>query len=481
MTRRTTSRLVRNRPAVRTNVTIPLAALSPGRLLVVGFCFWAAVRLSIFFIDYGVTTGFDAILTVAGYTFSFFIGTRLVRTVRDRSEPRAVVSSRTYRRVAVVLYGVAVMFLCLRVYDLLFVRGFLEAGSIAEFRILENTVIGDDRSTGGIGFISGVGYPIAIPVMLFALAYRRHLTRSLVVGGFLIAGLFAAYVLASGNRYVLLGPAMMAVILSVIVRGGIQMTLRGCVRVVIVLAIAFTYLTYGTLQRDLLYGAATSEQALEAAPDRKLFTASSKFMEVFRSLPTVVQDGLYGYIDVTWYITHGWYEYVKTLEFADPNDLAWGGAQFATGFYFLRTIGLDVSGEETWQRNLPTYGFYTTFFGPVYLDFGIGWGCVYCVVLGIMAQRLWLGALQRKSLGTLTYPFVASVLLNVMTNNLIVNGLGTPILAVTMVAAFIVGVAERMATTEFIPGVLSRVAPRPAAVDRPPAITGARHPREHWA
>lgn len=354
--------------------------------------------------------------------------------------------------------------------------------SIAEFRALENTVVGDDRSTSGIGLISGIGYPIAIPVMLFTLAYRQYLPRWLIGCTYLLAVVYAGYVIASGNRYVLVAPVMMALFLLVIIRGGIQMTTRRALALAVVIALAFGYLTSATRQRDEMVGLMTTEQALEVAPDRKLFTPSHGFIELFRAMPNSAQDVTYGYLDIAWYMTHGWYEFVKVVDFADPTDRSWGGAQFATVLYFLRVTGFDVPSEERWRRNLPTYGFYTTFFCPVYLDFGVTWGCLYCMFLGAIAQRVWLGVRRRTLSGTLIYPFVASVIMSAPTNNLLLAGLGVPLLAVTLAVIVIVTTAERLDGPSGVNGArrfaepdgLMTVGARPAAVGTP-------YRRRHWA
>jgi hypothetical protein len=420
---------------------------SPRSLLVAGFVLWFLIRVSIAYIDFEVPYTAVAVLLIVGYVVAFLVGTFFadLRSMLSRLKSGATTAAsvdaatiRAYRGATVALQLIAFVFLVLRFYDLIYVRGFLDAGGIQEFRIIENTVIGTERETGGISFISGIGYPLAVPTLILTTLLQNYLKRWQLWSGGVLFVVYAAYVVASGNRYALIGPLTLWIIAVALLKGGIRMSPRS-ILVYVALAIGgFIYFVYGHQQRDVLYGVDRPLQALQVAPVRKLYAPSPGFMAWFEGQPDIAQRALYGWIELAWYNTHGMYEFQKTVNYADPDDPSWGAAQFATALYFFRTLGISTPGEETWRRNLPTYGFYSTFFGPVYLDFGVGWGLVYCGLFGFLTQLVWNLARVGRISGVMLYPFAGSVVLNMPANNLIVAGLGVPILGTTLFAVVLV-------------------------------------------
>ncbi len=393
---------------------------------------------------------------MAAYIGAFVIGTFLVtsrayddqtlgRDVGNEDEAfastegeRGARLTNGYRKAAVVLFTITFIFLVLRMYDLFFVRGFLSAESIQAFRNSENNFTGADRSSSGISFITGIGYPIAIPAFIFTIAFRRYLTKRMQWTGYGLFAFYGIYVNLSGNRYILLGPMFEAVVCLAIANGRLLITKKSMVIVGIVASIIFGFLTLGTMQRDLLFGATTREEAVAVSPERKLYVPSPGFVLWFHEQPEIVQNLLWSYVDIAWYNTHGMFEWQKTYDYANPEELAWGTCQYATATYFFRILGITIKDEDKWRRNVPTYGFYSTFFGPAYLDFGVAWGLIYLLALGVIAQHMWVLTLRGKLIGTLLYPYVASVVYNMADNNLIQAGLGIPIMAVTVMAAIII-------------------------------------------
>lgn len=417
---------------------IPLRYLSPRWLLVAGLASWVLARLSIFFVDYEATLSFGAAFALIGYTVAFLAGTYAFSNALPPGAPKRVVfTAKGYRWTADVLFVATFVFLVLRFYDLLFVRGLLEIGDAQQLRNIDNTIVGDERVTSGIGFISGIGYPIAIPTFVFGVMFRRLLARWQMIVGTLLFVLYASYVVASGSRYILIGPFSMAVLAYVIASGGFPLSKRKLGLTAVVALAGFVFLAHGTIQRDILFGAMTREDALLAAPDRKFFSVKPWFIEWFREQPAIVQDALAGQVELGWYVTHGMYEFHKTWDFANPDEKAWGGVEFATALYFFRMIGFDVPGEDVWRRNTPTWGFYSTFFGPLYLDFGLWAGMGFCAVLGVLLSRLWQGVQRSNATALLFYPYAATIVLNFWTSNLITAGLGVPIIAMTAVTAAI--------------------------------------------
>ncbi|MEP6757240.1 MAG: O-antigen polymerase [Chthonomonadales bacterium] len=472
---------------------LSLRYFSPRWVLIWGFVAWAFTRSTLFFMDWGVDFTNEAMLVLAAYVGAFVAGTYLARgkafdptnlgrhpgevglafeetLPAEGATPAqmeaAARKTQAIRIAARVLFTIALIFLLLRIYDLLFVRGLLSVGNIQELRNADNTIVGDDRSTSVLGLVSGIGYPMAIPSLIFTIAFKKHLTKWLYRSGIGLFVLYAIYVNLSGSRMILVGPLLDSIVAVAIANSGIKFNFKTNLILVGTFLVVFSILTFGALQRDALFGVSDRDEAVSLSQERRLMTPSSAFVEWFHNEPETVQVILWSWVELAWYNTHGLYEYQKVFDYADPYDRAWGSAEFGTAFYFFKLIGFSVPTEDTWRRNIPTYGFYTSFFGPLYLDFGIDFGIIFMIGLGWIAQSFWLSAIRGQIHGILFYPFFGGLILNFCGENLIMGGLGVPILGVITIAYAILMLSLRWAANKA--NALPLESPTPAVTGQVP-------------
>ena len=421
---------------------VPLSWLSPRSLLIIGALFWLLIRLSIYFIDFGVTFTPYAISLMLLFVGMFVLGTYIVpKWSFDRPQPAVAHTSESrlaaLRLAADLLFIVTFIFLSLRLYDLLFTRKLLELGGDVQAARYADLAQIEGRTTGGLSFISGIGFPIAIPMMVFAVAFRGYLTKRQNFIAVALFVLYAIYVVLSGNRFIILGPLFLIFVANAMSTDGFRITGKKMAIFAVIIAIAFSFITVGTIARDRLYGTQSSAETFAAAPYRMNFRPTDEFQMWISEQPTLTQDVTWGWVGLAWYINHGMYEYQKLIDYADPSVRQAGVTQFSVAFYFFRVIGLtDI--EDNSSDQLPTFGVYNTFFGPVYLDFGPIGGAIFMVILGGVAQFLWLGANKKNLFCILMYPYFSSMIFSFPTNNLITNGLGVPIMAMIVVAYLIV-------------------------------------------
>lgn len=411
-------------------------------MLAGGFVIWFLVRASIWYIEYPVEFTYDAVAILALYIVSFLAGSLACgRGVTWKEQPGqpagqfVVEDLARFRRGIAILFGVAGLFLVLRMYDFFFLRGFLEVGDVQAFRNVDNTVVDSQRTTGGLGFISGIGYVLAVPCLLVLVAFRHVMTKRLVGAGIAVFIAYVLYVLISGNRYILIIPLSLAVLTLAIVEGGLRVTKRRLTVLVAAGSLVFAMIAVSSVSRDRLFGVDT-EQAVEVSPTRMLYYPSHEFKLWFHDQAPLVQQSLWSYVGLAWYQTHGLYEFQKLIDYADPTVQSYGSNQFATAFYFFRVLGVETPPERIWREQLPTYGFYNSFFGPVYQDFGVWGGAIFCALVGFLTQALWAFARRGTVGGLLLYPVLANVTLNMPVNNLFSAALGIPILALTVATAW---------------------------------------------
>ncbi|AIE86639.1 O-antigen polymerase [Fimbriimonas ginsengisoli] len=434
---------------------LPLAYFSPRWMLIGGILVWLFFRISTFYLTYDAEISERALLLFAGYIGAFVLGTYFVpswisgrrhgnveESVED-DRPAAdglawlkTVSGPGVRAAANVLFALTLLFVIMRVYDLLFGRGLLELGSIQATRYADNSV-DQGRSTSAVGFISGMGYPIAIPMMVFCVLFHRFLHKWQWFTGISLFLTYAVYVVISGNRYIVLGPLFLLLVASAFAHGRLMVSRKAIYSGIAIFALAFFFVVKGTTERDVLKGAMSAVESASIAPERWGITPSEGFMTWLNETDPTTAQTVWGWASLAWYANHGVYEFSKTVNHADPSRLYWGVAQYSIAFYFFRLLGLSEVNERGWREQFATFGVYSTFFGPTYIDFGIILGFAYLFALGVFTQFLYRRALQGSLLPLLLYPFFASVIFNFMTNNLIQSGLGVPIMA-NIVGAYLI-------------------------------------------
>ncbi len=432
---------------------VPSRSLSPLLILALGIGFWVAVRLGSSFVWYTSALEESALFFIASFLVCFGLGLWLAQ----RSKPAAPAGSgrffldpatpaglKAIRITAIVLALLCILFVSLRIVDLIVNRGLLEFANAQAARMADNTVI-EGRTTGGLGLISGLGYPIAIPMIVMAALFHKHLTKwqlTLSIGSFCYYGFF---VLLSGSRYILIGPLFVVLIAYIIGAGSLRVTRGRLLGVVAAGLLGFGLITAGTRARDQLFGTESAEETLIVMPYRLQYGTEKPFELWFADQPEPVQEALLGWISFAWYVNHGLFEFQTLLDHYDPNQMSYGAAQFSRAFYFFRVVGLSDIDDSAWINQLKNNGFYTSFFGPVVMDFGYWGGCVFMVILGWLFQASWTQALRGNIFALMFYPYFASVIFSFTTNNLIMAGLGVPIMANIFLSCLIaVGIQLRL-------------------------------------
>lgn len=416
-------------------VTFELHAkrLTPFAFVLVGFLFWLVIRASSSYLYYSTTLQDSAFFFIGVYLLAFFAGTALApkfdgarsRFTLDPTDPRDI---KTIQTTALILAGLCFLFVSLRIYDLIANRSLLEFANAQAARIADNTVI-EGRTTGGIGLISGIGYPIAIPAIVFGILYKEALQKWqlwTVIGSF---GYYGFFVLMSGSRYILIGPLFLVLVALIMAEGVLKIRMKHVLVTLTFLVIGFIFITTGTRTRDALFGTTSALETMIVMPNRLQYGAEPEFIDWMAEQPPVVQEAILGWSSFAWYVNHGLYEFQNVLDFADPSLQSGGTAQFSRAFYFFRVLGLTDMDDDLWIVQIKNNGFYTSFFGPVYFDFKLWGGILYMAIVGLVFQATWQGVRGANVACAMIYPYFASVLFSFPTNNLIMAGLGVPIMA----------------------------------------------------
>jgi oligosaccharide repeat unit polymerase len=151
------------------------------------------------------------------------------------------------------------------------------------------------------------------------------------------------------------------------------------------------------------------------------------------------------------YYLHGLFEFGLLWQRPDTQEFQFGMQHFAPYFKVLGILGLSNYSEAMLEDAYYRVGVFTTFFGPLWIDFGwlgplvmgaFGVFCAYCA------------ALARKGVGEVIplYAYLCVVLFFMPVTNLIVNAQGMYILN-ALLLLWILGRHSRAASA--VPGMIA--------------------------
>lgn len=111
------------------------------------------------------------------------------------------------------------------------------------------------------------------------------------------------------------------------------------------------------------------------------------------------------------YFTHAPFEFQKLVNHVDqPLGIFYGRYQFDVYFKFLRLVKIPVESKLEMQKVLYHPGYYITFWGPFYLDFGLI-GLILAYLLGIFIKYTFNLMLRGYLPAILMYSYMAIILL----------------------------------------------------------------------
>jgi len=122
------------------------------------------------------------------------------------------------------------------------------------------------------------------------------------------------------------------------------------------------------------------------------------------------------------YVKHGVYEYIRWTHHMSIWGTYYGKYQFYVFVKFFKMLGVDTGDDfiEMTDRTGRT-GVFTTFWGPVYLDFGI-FGVLYAFFLGMLFKKIYiLAVFGKQMLSLLLYPLLGALIFSSTIVNAVVG------------------------------------------------------------
>lgn len=412
--------------------------------------FWTVLVLTAP-LSYDVSASPKALLLIGSYFFFFFAGAglcnSLVRLSGSYAEKKPVsaflsrrIDTLSITKLLVLFLIIAMAGLFLRYYDLIVTKSFLTFASATDFKLnYDEAVI----NYGPTAIISSILAPFSVAVLVLTAYFPERLPLMLKIGTFVVVGLLIGYFVLRGGRTALtliLVMYLAAMALSGrlgrfrITKSQIRKTAVG-----IVIAVGFFSYSLFLLSDRLESMGFTMESGLEFMQRAHHFTVNESLMEMANK-GEFAAALVYTYVSLTHYFIHGYYQFALLVSSFDLSNMTAGASQFYPVFKFFGVLGYETTTAADLVKVVDESGVYSTFFGPVYMDFGY-WGFLYCFVLGLFSQWSWVGALKRNGFHYMFYPYVAAVLAHSSFLNMIQGGMGLYFLVAMALAGLIVKIS----------------------------------------
>jgi hypothetical protein len=311
---------------------------------------------------------------------AFFLGCLLVAGGRRgiaRPQKVSSFSSRAFWAIACI--GAAGM--AMRLYDKLFIRGVSLADSALESREMLA-----DAEAGPVAAVGGLLYPFCyVPLILW---WAREPGNRL--GPVALGAAVLLFLLPAVDALLLLSRSQMLVAFSmmffsaacVLFRGNalhprlILPVVLGVAVLVTVSVLAFTS-RLSQMDRDLVSSILTSAYGFVLTPNDRALTAMQG--------EGIAGGALGAVVPVLQYYLHGVFEFGLLWSRPDAQEFTLGTQTFAPYFKALSMFKLvgypEFISSDIYYRS----GVFTTFFGPLWIDFGWG-GPLFMLGFGMLAK-----------------------------------------------------------------------------------------------
>lgn len=375
-------------------------------------------------IQYIIQPDNKAILFLFFCFVSFFIGTFYThlffsKKVGKDTRNTTNFNNNKYIKFIRIVNWIGLIGLVFRFYDLFFIREFLSYGSISAYRLYGNT-----NEISVIGIASSFLYPFSIIALVVSIHINGiNLKDKMFI--FVNTFLFIVYIYLLGGRTSLSLLAGM-VLISFIIKKEKLSLIFNLKRILLIISVFLLFFLYSSilLHNRLEEMGFTIYDHLNYMQNERHFIVKGWFADIY-SDNMLVNSLKYTFISLVHYLLHGYYQFFLLFEYFDVNNLGYGSYQFYPIFKFAKFLGFDIPDFDELLDNLESQGVYTTFFGPLYTDFGFGTlTFLLMFIFGFFCQLTYKKAINGKLSNILIYSYLGTVLVHSSFINMIQSGMG---------------------------------------------------------
>jgi len=380
-----------------------LRRLSPAKVAIYSWIFYLLILV---FAPVRVVVGLSggAIFYVVTSYVMFFAGCSMYDLFAKVRNVGALPSQRGYRTFFKFVLFVALIGIGLRMYDRFFVR----AASLAEDVLGRREAL---ESAGSNIFSVGAAalYPFCfvVPFVYFLRARggeRRPYQLLLSLSVFCLPGLNAIVV---GSRSIVLTTVLL-LFLYLLYFGIVRLTMRSVIISLATLLLLFVLSSWVFLNRLEAMGLPADVSVYESGYAYTVQPNEWITESMDRAQGLLLSEAYFTYLNFSQYIVHGLFEFSYLYgNFRGAHTM--GEDTFSVYYKLAAFLFRLPSFEERVLAAEPNSGVFTTFFGPLYVDFG-WFGPVIVFVFGLGAQKLWTST-ERGNVDLLPLYFYAAIVI----------------------------------------------------------------------
>lgn len=372
------------------------------------------------------------------YIISFLLGCFIMHMVMNKNKKKiSTVNFKFNIRWIKIINKLAFLGLIIRFYDLIINKNFFNYSSSIDFR---SNYIGGEYSI--LSLFSSILFPMSLLSILIYLLDGKSFNKKIKFNILINIILLLLYSLTLGGR-TQITLMLVSIIFIFLYKGNrvkkVASKKRRKGRFLIIsisVAIFIVFIIYSNsiLEERLLYQGRNTESALiylEYAHQLKVNENIMSFISTHNNTSYI-----YTLISLRHYVIHGLYELQNLINTFDLNNIAYGSYEFNP---ILKVIGLFGGPYKSIQaigNSLNKTGVYTTFFGPVYVDFGY-LGIIFMFIFGFLCTYLWCKS-EYDIRAKLLYSLFFSIILHIPFINMIQSGMGLYYILAFIIALYII-------------------------------------------
>lgn len=401
--------------------------ISPRGLFIGSFLIWFVLFL-ISPIKYTYTPSIKSILFLF-ICFIMFIGGSFFSEVFFRRRQPAIANTKerlinlNKEKILFIISVIGLLGVVLRVIELIVFEQFFAYSSIADFRLYKVSAGGDSSL---VGVISSFFYPFTVVSLIIFISFSNwsRLIKVIVITN---TSLYIIYNLLLGGRTSFSLLIIMIVITFLFKGGTLKYILKPRKMILYFFSITiFFFYSYIIMFNRLKEMGFSFQTHLVYTQNGRGFIIRDVFQEL--DISNTILGGLfYTFISFYHYLLHGYYEFFKLFDSFKIQNISFGAYEFYPIFKFFGFLGYDVKPYEFYSSNLEAVGVYSTFFGPLYTDFGY-FSFVVMFLLGVICQLFYKKAKRGDLTSIILYSYLGAVLLHSSFINMIQSAMGLYIL-----------------------------------------------------
>ena len=403
-----------------------LNRLHPSKVIMFAFLIWV-----ILFFSSPLVVNIELNRTAYVFLFccilSFILGVALVK---DRSGIRIPKSAKRLKRFFFLVLYLAILGLALKLTDRFIIRGISSSSNY-----FENREIMQAEGGNSLAILSSFLTPLGLIPIFLLWKHKIPTNWAVKMIAFILffAQIFDAVLLGSRSiifvLFILIG-------LYLFYFKKIKITLFKGLGIVMVIFSFIFIMNYIFVERTKIFaGENTYDLVLYQSNINYTVTSSNTFKNTFNSLNPTAQSLVFTYLTTTQYFTHGMIEFSYLYD-NYKNDYALGSYTFAIYSRFLHKITGRNFDSKNLEQLSPRPGVFTTFFGPIFIDFG-WFSLLFMMLFGIIVKVIYNKAKSGYDWAIILYFYFFIVLAFSPVFNFI-NGAGGIFILTSLVLFYII-------------------------------------------